>query len=230
MSSDCDVVVQASEDILVSADCAQAGAEISVTVVSGGVGPAGPTGPQGPAGATGPQGPAGAAGASAWADITGKPSTFTPSAHSHAIADTTGLQAALDGKAPSDGPTFSGSVVFVGSTSELLISGSTINFDDGSSQTTAFTGTLKTKLDGIASNATANATDAALRDRATHTGTQAVSTLATTGTASASTFLRGDGSWAAAGSTSASDLTSGTLPEARLPNLVILHPFLLAGM
>jgi len=28
----------------------------------------------------------------------------------------------------------------------------------------------------------------------------------------------------------ASDLTSGTLPEARLPNSVILHPFLLAGM
>jgi hypothetical protein len=68
--------------------------------VSGGVGPAGPagaagaagatgaTGATGPAGATGPQGPAGAAGASAWADITGKPSTFSPSSHaaSHAAA------------------------------------------------------------------------------------------------------------------------------------------------
>jgi hypothetical protein len=38
------------------------------------------------------------AGAVAWADITGKPATFAPSAHTHAIADTTGLQAALDGK------------------------------------------------------------------------------------------------------------------------------------
>jgi hypothetical protein len=28
----------------------------------------------------------------------------------------------------------------------------------------------------------------------------------------------------------ASDITSGTLAEIRLPNLVILHPFLLAGM
>lgn len=37
-------------------------------------------------------------GSVAWADITGKPSTFTPSAHSHVIADVTGLQSALDGK------------------------------------------------------------------------------------------------------------------------------------
>lgn len=35
----------------------------------------------------------------------------------------------------------------------------------------------KTKLNGIASNATANATDAQLRDRSTHTGTQAQSTV-----------------------------------------------------
>ena len=35
----------------------------------------------------------------------------------------------------------------------------------------------KTKLDSVASGATANATDAALRDRATHTGTQAAGTI-----------------------------------------------------
>jgi hypothetical protein len=35
----------------------------------------------------------------------------------------------------------------------------------------------KTKLDGIATNATANATDAQLRDRSTHTGTQAAGTI-----------------------------------------------------
>lgn len=36
------------------------------------------------------------------------------------------------------------------------------------------------------------------------------------GTASSTTFLRGDSTWAAAGSSSASDLTSGTLSDARL--------------
>jgi len=43
-----------------------------------------------------------------------------------------------------------------------------------------------------------------------------VAQLSATGTASNSVFLRGDNSWATAGSTSASDLTSGTLPMARL--------------
>lgn len=37
--------------------------------------------------------------------------------------------------------------------------------------------TDKTKLDGIAVGATANSTDAQLRDRSTHTGTQAISTI-----------------------------------------------------
>lgn len=36
---------------------------------------------------------------------------------------------------------------------------------------------MKTKLDGIATGATANSPDAALRDRSTHTGTQAASTI-----------------------------------------------------
>lgn len=36
---------------------------------------------------------------------------------------------------------------------------------------------MKTKLDGIAAGATANASDAQLRDRSTHTGTQAISTV-----------------------------------------------------
>lgn len=48
------------------------------------------TGPQGPKGESGPQGPTGPkgdAGASAWADISGKPSTFPPSGHRHSSAD-----------------------------------------------------------------------------------------------------------------------------------------------
>ena len=42
----------------------------------------------------------------------------------------------------------------------------------------AYTATEKTKLAGIATGATANATDAQLRDRSTHTGTQPSSTIA----------------------------------------------------
>lgn len=42
------------------------------------------------------------AGHDAWTDITGKPATFTPSTHSHAISDVTSLQTALDGKQPLD--------------------------------------------------------------------------------------------------------------------------------
>lgn len=44
----------------------------------------------------------------AWGDVTGKPSTFTPSAHTHVVADVTGLQGALDDKAPLASPSLTG--------------------------------------------------------------------------------------------------------------------------
>ena len=43
-------------------------------------------------------GTTGAGGSVAWNDVTGKPATFTPSAHTHPIADVTNLQTTLDGK------------------------------------------------------------------------------------------------------------------------------------
>lgn len=49
------------------------------------------------------------------------------------------------------------------------------------------------------------------------TGVITLAQLGSSGTASASTFLRGDGQWAAAGSTDASALNSGTVASARLP-------------
>ena len=45
-----------------------------------------------------------------------------------------------------------------------------------------------------------------------------IAMLSATGTPGNTTFLRGDNAWATAGSTSASDLTSGTLPDARFPS------------
>ena len=44
---------------------------------------------------------AGSANSVAWGNVSGKPSTFTPSSHSHAISDITNLQSTLDGKAAS---------------------------------------------------------------------------------------------------------------------------------
>jgi hypothetical protein len=50
-----------------------------------------------------------------------------------------------------------------------------------------------------------------------------IAELSATGTASATTYLRGDNSWQTAGSTSASDLDTGTLLNARLPVGAILQ-------
>jgi len=71
----------------------------------------------------------------------------------------------------------------------------------------------KAKLDGIATGATANATDAQLRDRATHTGFQTASTISDFSTAVVA---------AAPPTTDASLLTSGTLADARLTANVVL--------
>lgn len=71
--------------------------------------------------------------------------------------------------------------------------------------TAAFTTAQETKLAGIATGATANQTDTFLLSRANHTGTQSVSTI--TGLAAIAT------------SGSAADLSSGTIPAARMPAL-----------
>jgi hypothetical protein len=131
-------------------------------------------------------------GVTSWADLSGKPSTFPPSTHGHIVADVTGLQAALDGKQAA------GSYVLTDDsrlTDSREWSAATVTqaqaeagIDTGR---LAFTvqrvwqavaawwaaSAAKTKLDGIATGATANSSDATLLARANHTGTQAVGTI-----------------------------------------------------
>ena len=49
-----------------------------------------------------------AADSAPWTGITGKPSTFPPATHSHAISEVTGLQTSLDAKAPLASPSLTG--------------------------------------------------------------------------------------------------------------------------
>jgi hypothetical protein len=141
------------------------------------------------------------AGSVAWGDVTGKPS-FATVATSGAYADLTGLPT-LGGAAALNVGTTAGTVA-AGNDARLsdarewtATTVSQAEAEAGTATTRrAFTAQRvrqaavgwwngsadKTKLDGIATGATANATDAALRDRATHTGTQAWATITTTPT------------------------------------------------
>ncbi len=162
-----------------------------------------------------------------WADITDKPTEFTPVSHNHTISQVTDLQSVIDTKADKSQiltqQQFKDSVAAMfqsgthtnvsinydpvvgtlnlsaaggagASVSEedvqdwvgnLITQGTgiSINYDDVGNVLSiglsgvSFTSADKAKLDGIAENATANSTDSQLRDRSTHTGTQAISTV-----------------------------------------------------
>lgn len=84
-----------------------------------------------------------------YSSLSGIPSTFAPSAHTHSAATTS-----VDG--------------FLSATD-------------------------KTKLNGIATGATANASDSALRDRSTHTGSQLASTISDFTSAARSSISAGTG-------------------------------------
>lgn len=142
------------------------------------------------------------------ADVTGLQTALdgkAASTHAHVVADITGLAADLSGKA--DAVHVHDMADVTGLTAAL--SGKSATSHTHAAATVSVAGFMsagdKTKLDGIASGATVNASDASLRDRATHTGTQAVATIT--------------GLSAVATSGSAADLGSGTLPAARLPAL-----------
>jgi hypothetical protein len=156
----------------------------------------------------------------------------TPTAHksTHATGGSDALTPADIGAATAaQGSLASTAVQSVTGTAPIISSGGTTPAISISAATTGAAGSMssadKTKLDGIASGATANATDSQLRDRATHTGTQDVSTVTglggaatlnvgtTTGTVAAGDDSRITGALSAAAAAAAyqpldSDLTS----------------------
>lgn len=104
--------------------------------------------------------------------------------HSHVIADVTGLQAALDGKQASGSYSLTSHnhdaayapIAHVGA-------GGTAHANVVAAGAAGFmTGADKTKLDGVASGATVNSSDATLLARANHTGTQSLDTTSDSGT------------------------------------------------
>jgi hypothetical protein len=153
--------------------------------------------------------------AQSWADLTGKPATFPPSAHDHVAANITDFVSAVVAAAP---PTTNASLLASGTLADARLSGNVVLTVDSRlsdarewsaatvTQAEAEAGTdttrraftvvrvwqaiaawwaassAKAKLDGIATGATANQTDAHLLSRANHTGTQAVGTITGLGT------------------------------------------------
>ena len=95
---------------------------------------------------------------------------------------------------------------------------------EAASDSNTFTDADHTKLNAIATSAnnyvhpnhSGDVVSAADGAMTIQTDAVDIAMLSATGTPGNTTFLRGDNAWATAGSTSASDLTSGTLPMARL--------------
>jgi hypothetical protein len=107
---------------------------------------------------------------------------YANAVHSHSISQVTGLQAELDSKA-ADGHGHTIADV-TGLQTELdskvdKVAGKSLSTED-------YTSADKSKLASVESGATANSTDAELRDRSTHTGTQPHTTITGLGTAATS--------------------------------------------
>ena len=77
---------------------------------------------------------AGTANAVAWANVTSKPSTYTPASHSHAISDVTNLQTTLNGKVPTS-RTVNGKAL----SADITLSASDVGADASGAANTALT-------------------------------------------------------------------------------------------
>jgi hypothetical protein len=219
-------------------------------------GDTGATGAQGPAGATGAQGPAGT---TTWAGITDKPA-LAAADHAHGAITSDGLIAGntvsgrfvvttdlgeLTTAGASTGRTLLGlggaAVLNVGTAAGTVAAGNDARLSDARTPTAhthgniTNAGAIGTTSGHIVITTTSGVlTTAATISSGQVSGLGGAATL-NVGTA-AGTVAAGDDARLSDARTptahthAASDITSGTLAEARLPNLVIIHPFLLAGM
>jgi hypothetical protein len=166
-----------------------------------------------------------------WADITGKPATFPPLAHTHTSASITDFAAAVAAVATGSGSaTTDASLLTSGTLDIARLPASVVLASDGRlsdartplahQQAISTVTGLQTALDG---KQAAGSYSAAVH---THTASD-VSGLAAVATSGSYGDLSNKPTIPAA-TTSASDLTSGSLSQARL-NFTPIHPFLLMG-
>jgi hypothetical protein len=171
-------------------------------------GPQGNQGANGADGGTGPQGDPGPPGTTSWTGLTDVPSTFPPETHTHAIADVTDLQTALDSKLPLSGGNLTGALTLVGTA--LFVNDTNArnaqlhnnrlefenNDEDWSVSLYMQSSTPRGTSIALPSSSGTLLNDVSSLAAANLTGTVATARLGS-GTASASTYLRGNNTWAA---------------------------------
>jgi hypothetical protein len=190
-----------------------------------------------------------------WSSVTDKPSTFAPSAHTHSVADVSGLQTQLDGKqtagsyaaashthTSSQVSDFAAAVVAAAppTTNASLLTSGTVDAARLPAAAVLTTDSrlsdARTALSHVHSVSDVTGLQTALDSKQvagsyaaashTHTASQ-VSGLASVATSGSYVDLINKPTIPAA-TTSASDLTSGTLNSDRF-DFVPIHPFLLMG-
>lgn len=213
-------------------------AVLNFVIPAGAAGATGPAGAQGPAGPQGPQGPAGATGATGPAGATGSAGPTGPQGPKGDTGNTgpTGPAGASGATGPQ------GPAGVVAATAPLTYDAptQTVAISVGTTAGTVASGDhTHTQLHDRSHAITSTSDHTATNWRLFHSnGSGQVVELAfgNSGQALISNGASAAPSWGQAGSTSASDLTSGTLADARLSANArqaidnLFHPFLLAGM